>query len=139
MHYEIYRNLTTRELSIRDASSKIVVGHAERVGIVNARIIVNEITRQRCIREQKKYVHAWIVGEISALDGFKSYKGRTLEKYSADTSNPVLVDLNSKVMLTYNPYKFPFFVTLPDFVLANKSYPFIMVHKDGTVEAYERK
>jgi hypothetical protein len=59
---EVYRNLHTGTLSVRDAKTKLVIGHADRVELTSVELRVSEAGRQRAIREGRRNVHAFAVG-----------------------------------------------------------------------------
>lgn len=63
MRVEVYRNLHKNCWSIRDRTSKLVIGHAGRVVLKHCRMRVSEAGRQRVLREKRKNVHAWIEGD----------------------------------------------------------------------------
>jgi len=62
--------------------------------LTDCRFKVSEAGRQRVIKEQRKNVHAGIVGQVEA--------------YNINT--PTMDDLNGFHELTYNPYKYNQFV-----------------------------
>ena len=89
---EVYRNLHNGRISIRDAKSKLVLGHADEVMLIGAQFRVSEAGRQRVLREGRKNVHAVVRGRLSlpfasAQDGF-----------------------DAPVRVTYNPHKYSSFV-----------------------------
>lgn len=57
--YYIYRNLTRGGFSVKYKGK--VIDHADNITAYGVRFKVNELGRQRVVREQKKYVHAYIV------------------------------------------------------------------------------
>lgn len=81
----VARNLHKKQLSIRVKGK--VVGYTDWVKLADVKFIVNEAGRQRCLREGKKNVHAFVEGHI--VEG--EYPG-------------------SIVCVTYNPYKTGTFV-----------------------------
>lgn len=81
----VYFNLNKKCFSIRRKG--IVVAHVDKVFVTNALFKVSEAGRRRVLKEKRKNVHAYVVGEIcsgSVKDG---------------------------VEVTYNPYLFENFVT----------------------------
>ena len=86
---EVYRNLHKGGYSIKKAG--VVVAHADYVDLVNVRTVINESGRQKVIKEQRKNVHARLVGTyVHTLSGlFAVVKPR---------------------MMTYNPYKYSQFI-----------------------------
>lgn len=59
---EVYRNLHTGTLSVRDAKTKRVIGHANVVRLDSVTLRVSEAGRQRAVREGRRNVHAFAVG-----------------------------------------------------------------------------
>jgi len=102
---EVYRNLHNGRLSIRDAKTKLVVGHADRVKLLGVTFHVSQAGRKRVLREGRKNVHAVVRGHmVSALFG-DNYKDRCLDTY-AGYGDPASVHAyagNSSIK--YNPYK----------------------------------
>ena len=105
MNVSIYRNLHNGLISIKSASSGLVLGHAQSVDVAWADFVVNESGRQRVLRDKQKNVHAYVKGLLLNTSGFKPYKGRSIGPvYGAlDTIHKVTV-------VSYNPYKAPHFV-----------------------------
>lgn len=88
---EVYRNLHTGGLSIR--LKGIVVGHTkpdEAILLTNVRTRVSEAGRSRVLREKRKNVHAFLIGEFHGTT--------SLERFS------------HLPRLTYDPYKYESFV-----------------------------
>ena len=56
-----YRNLHTGLWSVKQG---VVRFHTSEIVLTNARFVVNETGRQRVLREQRKNVHAYVVGYI---------------------------------------------------------------------------
>lgn len=60
---KVYRNLHRQgQFSIMDAATGLVLGHGPVVLLSDAKYYVSEAGRQRVLRENKKYVHAWVEG-----------------------------------------------------------------------------
>ncbi len=102
---EVYRNLHNGRLSIRDAKTKLVVGHADRVKLVDVTFHVSQAGRERVLREKRKNVHAVVRGYmVSALFG-EGYKDRSLLEY-AGYGDPTKVRVYHEVEpIRYNPYE----------------------------------
>jgi len=67
MNVRVYRNLTKNCWSVQHkvpGKGWRLLKHCDLVTLKNAMPIVYESGRQRVIREGKKYVHAYIVGEL---------------------------------------------------------------------------
>jgi hypothetical protein len=62
---EVYFNLHKKVFSIRDKKTGLVVAHSPSVSLVNVKYKVSKAGRARVLREQKKNVHALIVGEFA--------------------------------------------------------------------------
>ncbi len=76
---KVYRNLKQSCFSIKDANTNRVIAHADILMLSNVQFTVSEKTRQRVLREKKKYVHAYAVGILTAIEGawkegFKTFK-----------------------------------------------------------------
>lgn len=113
MRVEIYRNLHNGKLSIRDAKTKHVIGHAARVYLHDARFKVSQAGRKRVLREKRKNVHAVVNGVIGKAEAFQSYKGRDIDPYQHEYSvfhpefgTAGVVCISREYDITYNPYRF---------------------------------
>lgn len=62
----VYRNLRSGKKCGRWSIMQdgLVVGHAGDVSLVNARFLVREAGRQRAIRENRRNVHAFVIGTL---------------------------------------------------------------------------
>lgn len=77
---EVYRNLHNGKISVRDARTKLVLGHADSVRLNGATFKVSEAGRQRVLATGRKNVHAVVRGTLVlpfANDGFE-YSMRVL-------------------------------------------------------------
>lgn len=83
----IYKNLHNGLFSVKQGG--LVVAHIESVLLANVTFKVNDGGRERVIKEQKKNVHAFIVGYILNVN---------------HTPMSLL-----KRAITYNPYKYNYF------------------------------
>jgi len=61
---EVYFNLHEYRFSVRDASSKLVIGHADKLCLEGVVFHVSQAGRQRVLREGRKNVHAWLRGTL---------------------------------------------------------------------------
>jgi hypothetical protein len=89
---EIYRNLRTGSLSVRSKEGEhkgLVIDHLSEVHLKDCSFEVNENGRQKVIENERKNVHATVIG--------------TLKQNEPSLSDPVEI--------TYNPYEFDSFVT----------------------------
>ena len=95
MKVYVYYNLHKHKWSIKALEGKqkgLVIAHQDVVWLENAKPKVSEAGRQRVLREQRKNVHAGIVGDMVE---FKYYKHGGRNKWRD---------------VTYNPYKYKTFV-----------------------------
>lgn len=60
----VYRNLTKGCYSLKCVKTGLVIGHAKEVFLEDVSFKVSAAGRDRVRREQKKYVHAGIVGRV---------------------------------------------------------------------------
>lgn len=89
-----YRNLHRDCWSVKALEGKLkgrVIYHAKAVTLWNCTFKVSEAGRQRVLREQKKNVHAGVVGMLDE-----------------STANWIPMSMGKPV--TYNPYKYDSFV-----------------------------
>ena len=130
MKVSVYRNLHNGLISIKSASSGLVLGHAKSVDIAWADFVVNEAGRQRVLKDRQKNVHAYVKGLLMDAKGYMPYKGRSLGPvYGAlDTIHKVTV-------VSYNPYKAPHFVIKGTSDKVSKASLCTVSH-DGTISGY---
>ena len=144
MQVSIYRNLHNGLISIKSASSGLVLGHAKSVDIARADFIVHEAGRQRVLRNKQKNVHAYVKGFLLNTTGFKPYKGRSLGPvYDAldDTRwqcrNLYLrFAIHKATVVSYNPYKAPHFVIKGTSDKVSKA-SLCTVSCDGTISGFD--
>ena len=103
MKVEVYRNLHNGMLSIRDAKTKHVVGHADRVTLADVTFHVSQAGRERVLRERRKNVHAVVRGSLVSYMFGGGYKGRSLSSYVSEGEVPQFAMADMQVK--YNPYK----------------------------------
>jgi len=98
----VFKNLTKDIWSVQIKTVKgwRVVGYSEEIRLDNAKPVVSEKGRLRVLREKKKYVHAFIEGEWN--DGW------TLT--------------GQHELISYNPYMFGSFYTVPVHDLGGKKH-----------------
>lgn len=107
MQVKLYRNLNNGKISIMDPATRLVIGHADKVSVVDAEFVVNENGRQRVLQEKRKNVHAFLTGTCVGVEGFEGFRGRSLTVASGTASG-------ARRVVKYNPYKGPFFTTRVD-------------------------
>jgi len=98
MRVFVYFNLHRKCLSVKALEGERkgrVIAHAKAVELVGVTFKVSEAGRQRVIREQRKNVHAGVVGELQSM-GINT----TMLNIAEALYSP----------LKYNPYKFDSFV-----------------------------
>lgn len=110
MKVDIYRNLHKNCWSVRsrEPSQKygLVIGHATRIGLKDAKFVVSQAGRNRVLKDKRKNVHAVVRGYLI----YSNYKGSTNKEwlnrpfdmwfnYQARAEN------NTMKRITYNPYK----------------------------------
>lgn len=85
----VYFNLHKKCFSVKDVKTGLVVAHTDSISLYDCEFKVSEAGRQRVLREQRKNVHAGIVGHYipEGIEG-EPLKGEA----------------------TYNPYKYETFV-----------------------------
>jgi len=98
MRVFVYFNLHRKCLSVKALEGERkgrVIAHADMVMMKNVTFKVSEAGRQRVIREQRKNVHAGVVGELISMGIDEAMLSLAERIYSP---------------LKYNPYKFRNFV-----------------------------
>lgn len=106
MTVRVYYNLNKQCWSIQQ--NGLVIKHLSSCLLTNASFKVYESGRQRVIKERRKNVHAYVIGEIAV-------------------ENPLFLLYKTAKEITYNPYKQGFFYykgneNLP----AKENIPFIL-------------
>lgn len=107
----VYYNLHKHKWSIKSLEGEKkgkVIGHAEMVLLENVTPKVSEAGRQRVLREQRKNVHAGLVGILSGVSS---------ESSLCVSNDGVLADIenlsyDNGCYITYNPYKYDSFVVV---------------------------
>lgn len=108
----VYFNLHKKMFSVRALNGPNkgrVIGHTSEICLKDAVFKVSEAGRQRVLREQRKNVHAGVVGTVASW-----------------TDAPH--DDNGK-SVTYNPYKFDSFVTVEDHAPIRGAAFAVLMHK----------
>lgn len=104
MKVRVYRNLHKRCFSVQDYKTRKVIFHTESVAIDNPEFKVYQSGRNRVLREKRKNVHAYIVGELGlapeSLDGFSPvyYNPYKAEQFM-DSKNQPIFEANKCVLL----------------------------------------
>tara|TARA_Y100000361_G_scaffold136608_1_gene137412 strand:+ start:2810 stop:3274 length:465 start_codon:yes stop_codon:yes gene_type:complete len=107
-----YFNLRTHEFSVRYRGK--VRAHADRLLILPGEgrervgFNVSEAGRQRVLEEQRKNVHAYVVGDAWIEDG-DAFACKTIPARSIKATTDVIEDIEERygdpVAVSYNPYK----------------------------------
>ena len=117
MKVRVYRNLSRNCWSVQDVKTGKVIAHRPAVTLTQAEFVVRQAGRERVLREGKKYVHAFVVGNMlfdtRAVEGLRR---------------------NGPLQVGYNPFKAPTFVTKP-FGNPIKTAPRVRLDVDGKVWA----
>jgi hypothetical protein len=95
---EIYRNLHKQQFSVRDPVARKVVGHVDRVMLLDAQFRVSEAGRQRVLKYRRKNVHAVVRGLTTGQPTIGAPAGWDRVRYDpyttptfiwADTGDPI--------------------------------------------------
>src|SRR5574343_1415298 len=105
----VYRNLTSKTLSIRQGSK--VVAHSDIVYLSQVRFIVNERGHQRVLEEKQKNVHAFAFGFLM----FGEFHTETFD-----------------TLISYDPYKMNRFYTVEEMKPVIKADA-VMIQSDGKI------
>jgi hypothetical protein len=101
--YKCYRNLNNGTISIM--VDNLIVGYCQEIILKNCKFSVSEKIRKKVLTENKKYVHAFVIGEsIKAIKGFTPYKKRdVIQAGKLPYIFEFQFDMFYKVV--YDPYK----------------------------------
>lgn len=111
MRVFVYFNLHRKVWSIKALDGEHrgrVVAHATYVQLRDVTCKVSEAGRQRVIREQRKNVHAGLVGELRYFDG--TQRVRQLPTFAFEPTQNADGSEGAWFGITYNPYKAGTFV-----------------------------
>lgn len=117
MKVRVYRNLHKSCWSVVDVKTGKVIAHRPAVTLTQAEFVVRPAGRAKVLREGKKNVHAFVVGNL--LYGTGAVEG---------------LRRNGPLQVGYNPFKAPTFVTKP-FGNPIKNAPRVRLDVDGKVWA----
>ena len=101
----VYFNLHKKLFSVKDHATGLVVGHTDMIALENATFKVSEAGRQRVLREQRKNVHAGVIGKVKDF-GRNDHNAGVMGNVK-DFPCP-----NAEFVAFYNPYKYEFFVDI---------------------------
>ena len=140
MIVQVYRNLHNRLLSIQDAKTGLVIGHATTVDLKDASFIVREAGRQRVLKEKKKNVHAFVKGTLTDVINFKPFKDREVDievsthRITTRILRHMRHDVEPVTEVRYNPYKAPHFVESDGEAVHSMSS--CVIESIGTIKGY---
>jgi hypothetical protein len=80
----VYRNLNRGCWSIRDARTRLVIEHTQRIVLLDPSFFVSRRGRDRVMKARLRGVHAWIIGRVGDLS---------------------LADEAPRRQFTYNPFR----------------------------------
>jgi hypothetical protein len=109
----VYYNLHKKCWSVRDYKTRRVIDHTHEIILHNCTFKVSQSGRNRVLKEQRKNVHAGIVG----------YVGNDVGDIANNTN------WSKEVRITYNPYKYDSFVKLPEESAVSKAEYCMLVNK----------
>jgi hypothetical protein len=89
MRAQVYWNLHLKCWSLRDPRTGRVFAHAAHVELVDAVCRVQRGARERMVRERRRSVHAYVVGEVRVFGA----------------AAPERAEADAWVRFTYNPYR----------------------------------
>ena len=120
---KVYFNLNLDCLSVIDAETGLLYCHAHRVEIHNAEFRVQPAGRERVLREKRKNVHAYVIGDCHDIGEVSKERFRLvdekIEKYDICDCGDKPYDYCEKCVPEssgafrggyYNPYKYETFV-----------------------------
>jgi hypothetical protein len=88
MQVQCYWNLHRKCWSVRDAKTRKVIAHKDKLWLEDVTFKVSEAGRQRVLRERKKNVHAFACGtyvpEFDNYEPFGCYAKARYNPYKAD-------------------------------------------------------
>lgn len=89
MKVRVYYNFHKKLFSVQDAKTRRVIAHLPELVLKDVEFKVYEAGRQRVLREKRKNVHAFVIGELFASEGL--YEGKApFGEGSGVTYNPYI-------------------------------------------------
>lgn len=130
MKVKIYKNLHNNLYSImacQGHNKGRVIGYADRILMRDVRFEVRQSGRERVLAEQRKNVHAYVVGTLINALGYVV----RLENIPEEMQLPFEHDCTAKVL--YNPYRFKSFVgeTVDQTLIEVSGAAEIFLHHNG--------
>jgi len=90
-----------------------VVAYAPSIFVENAKLVVSESGRQRCLKEKRRNVHAGVVGDVREAYNKIDRLPNTIVSVSLEQfQNLVGFVYDFSMNVTYNPYKYSSFVNI---------------------------
>lgn len=120
MRVFVFYNLNQHVWSIKAREGDhygLVIAHVNEAIVSDARFTVGEGGRQKVIEQQKKNVHAGVVGQLVAVEGLRLRYDIVMPGVSGDGHARITLRSIAKrnhVDVSYNPYKAGYFYTKPD-------------------------
>lgn len=112
VYFNLHKDVFSLQSRDKDTYGR-VIGHREQVLLKNAKFVVRQGGRDKVLKEKRKNVHAYVVGEI--VNTFPSGDVSVLE-----------------FPVTYNPYKYDSFVKRADESKVFESdYAVLSLNEDG--------
>ena len=139
MLVDVYRNLTKGCFSVKACTgpySGKVIAHAESVWLDDPMFRIVESGRQRVLMERKKYVHAYVRGELYSLDGvYRMASPEWVDIPRLHHSHPMADKMDAYGYgFTYNPYKHTKFVVpfMGNYVSVRSGHHALLCNEIGT-------
>lgn len=111
MQVKVYWNLHKNIFSIQH--NGIVIGYAQNIVLRDVKFKVSQAGREKVLREKRKNVHAFVVGELVSIaaESFQATSKFDLQSCIVDIFPQSTVEC---VGVTYNPFKYESFVKVGD-------------------------
>lgn len=117
MRVFVYRNLTRKGnifsiKSLEGPTKGRVIAHAHGIHLEKCELVVSQAGRNRVLKQQRRNVHAGIVGDLVGVAGYEvRIHNTTLTKAIKQYSDKQwLKTFQAGISVTYNPYYYKTFV-----------------------------
>ncbi len=148
MRVNVYRNVKKKPsiLSIRCASSGLVLGHSHHAELTDCRFVIQSSGQSQVRKTNQKNVHAWVSGNLEYITDFCSIKDRELTDdvlHITEEEVQLVRDVTSSSpnvfkRIQYDPYEDDTF-TLKGTEIEVETAEAVSVYADGTIYAREPK
>lgn len=142
MKVKVYRNLNRKDvcyslLAVAGPHKGLVLGYTHSILLANPEFIISELGRQRVINQQRKNVHAFIVGDVVGINWFQPRRDRMhIANFHEMEDWFKLHSLGTPI--TYNPYKHGSFIEKDTGQPVSNNNQFVsIIGKDVRVIGYE--